>query len=360
MVAIFDSVEAAPGGGGAAEPPPSPVPTGPSHTNRWTVARVAFLLVPVFGIWFAAASLLPSPVGVLVPAAPYLLLALGGSAVVLAYGLLRPGDAPRFSAADRPALVVGVAAGLGIAGLVGLVGTSVLGCPSLPPATEIAGVGNSTWETGPLPSWQENGRPVVFFYGATWCPYCSASSWVIWKALDGFGSVVGVIPSYSYGPPEQSTYTPELVLASASLVGENGHPPAVAFQATEYNGSRDQVVLPPANCEQKAYLAAYDSCSHCGIPFLVVGGRYVHIGTLADPRELAPWNRTNDPTGATFVESSVASENGTPWTVVQAPVWWMMAVIAEEVGAPVATLASEYGWSTATQDAVAADVSSLS
>src|SRR5208282_1828723 len=55
---------------------------GPSKQDRekaerkWTLARIGYLLVPIFGIWFALAYLVPSPVGLVLPAIPYLALVL--------------------------------------------------------------------------------------------------------------------------------------------------------------------------------------------------------------------------------------------------------------------------------------------
>ena len=334
----------------AAYDPPAPSDARRTAARRWTVARVGYLLVPFAGAWFTAAYLLPSPVGVLVPAVPYLALALAGAAIVLVYGLLRSQGRPRWSRAYRGTVAVGGAAGLVVAGLLGLSWGVVLGCPVLPPAsTERPSPGG--WLRVSAAPWKDGGLPVVYFFGATWCPYCSASSWAVLKALSEFGTVSGGSPTYSYGPPEPYAYTPEVDLSTVHLSSR-----AVAFEVSEYDGGTDGETPATSNCVQRAYVTAYDTCTDCGIPFLVVGGQYVHIGSLYDPGNLAPWNRTNDPAGAAYVESSVLSENGTPWRVVQTEAWWVMALLVDAMGQPVPPLALANHWSVATTSSVWADV----
>ena len=338
-------------------------PKGPRKEEaerRWTLTRITYLLAPAVGIWFLLAYVAPSPVGILVPAIPYLALVFAAVAVILVYVLYRHTEGRRWSAPLRKAVVYGVVLGLVVAGGIGLVGALIFGCPYLPPASSLTPTGGSGWNTGPLPAWQTNGAPVTFFYGATWCPYCSASSWTIYKALTEYGTVTGVSLYHSYiGNGEPYPGTPEIVLSNAQLSSKNGHGPAVDFQVTEYNGGVDGTYAATATCTQQAYVSSYAS----GIPFLVVNGQYIHLGTLIDPQALAPWNYSNSGntlSGASSVQSSVVSESGTPWSIVQDQAWWIMAFIAKSIGTPVATLASEYGWSASTTANVENYTASLS
>jgi len=326
----------------------------PAPGSGWTLARIGLLTVPLFGIWSALAYLIPSPIGILVPAVPYLVLVLAGAALLLAYGLWRVRGARRWSRSYSKTVAVGVAGGLVVAGLVGLSGGLLLGCPYLPASSRLGASGEG-WSTVPASPWKEGGVPVLFFYGATWCPYCSASSWAVWKALTEFGTVSGNATGYSFPYPEPYAYTPEMVLANTHLSSGS-----IAFQVVEYDGGTDGQLSPTANCVQQAYLSAYDQCSGCGIPFLVVDGQYLHIGSLYLPSGLAPWNRTNNATGAAFVERSVLSESGPPWTLVQGQAWWIMGLLSRSTGQSVPHLAATYGWSAATEKAVWADVNQTS
>ncbi|MGA8543601.1 MAG: DUF929 family protein [Thermoplasmata archaeon] len=321
--------------------------------RKWSLPRIGYLLVPVVGIWFAIAYLLPSPVGVLVPAVPYLALALVAVAFLLLFGLLRTTQA-RWSKAYRKSLVTGVVLGLVLSGVIALGGALLFDCPVLPPASTARGEPDPGWTAVTVSPWKEGGQPVVYFYGATWCPYCSASSWAIWKALTEFGTVTGTYTSYSYGPPEQITYIPEMVLANAHLASST-----VNFQVSEYVAGSDGVVPGTSSCIQQAYVTAYSGSE---IPFLVVNGQYLHSGiSIIPPTNLESW-AGGAHGGAPAVQSAVASENtsaDSPWLQIETQAWWLMAFMVESCAVSVGQLASEYHWSSATQAAVTTDVQQI-
>jgi hypothetical protein len=326
--------------------------------QKWTLARLGYLLVPVVGLWLALAFVAPSPVGLLVPWFPYLALVFAGVVLILLYALLRRTGA-RWSAVYRRTVVAGVVVGLVFAGGVGLAGALIFGCPYLPPSSSLSTYGGSGWSAVPASSWQGGGAPVVFFYGATWCPYCSASSWAIYKALSEFATVSNTPLSHSYiGNGEPYPGTPEVVLAAATLGPRNGHGPAIDFQVAEYNGGVDGTLPTTASCYQSAYVTAYAT----GIPFVVINGQVLHLGTLIDPQDLSTWNyATAGTSGPTTVMNSITSESGAPWSVVQGQAWWMMAYIAKYLGWTTTTIStyggsSYYGWSSATLSAVTGDL----
>ncbi len=329
--------------------------TKEERESRWTLTRIGYLAVPVAAVWFLLAYAAPSPVGILVPAIPYLGLVLAGVAFILVYALWRKTEGARWSAVYRRTVIGGVVLGLVVGGAIGVAGAVAFGCPYLPPSSTFSSESSSGWSTGPLPTWHASGAPVLFFYGATWCPYCSASSWALYKALTGFGSVSDVVTGHS---SLQDVYggTPEIILADVSVGAKNGHPAAVDFQVAEDTSGVRGNVPSTASCYQQAYVTAYSGGS---IPFVVINGNVVHVGALVDPVALEPWNETNDLTGAATVLTDVQNENGTPWAAVQSQAWWMMAFIARAIGTPVSTLASEYGWTSATQAAVNSDLSGL-
>jgi thiol-disulfide isomerase/thioredoxin len=323
--------------------------------KRWTLLRVGYLAVPLVAVWFALAYVAPSPVGLLVPAIPYLGLALAAVAFLLIYALWRTRER-RWTPILRSAVVGGVVLGLVFAGLVGLVGALVFGCPYLPPASAVGSEPGGWHGGGGLPNWQSDGKPVVYFFGATWCPYCSASSWAVLKALTEYGSVSGVSTSYSSNTDVYPA-TPEAVLSN---VQQTGSP--VAFQVSEYTGSVDGQAPATSSCYQLAYVTAYSGGS---IPFLVIGGKYVHGGTsLVDPANLTNWNYASDHSGAPTVKADVLGETGQPWFVVQDQAWWVMGYIARCLGVDsasgVTALGNTYGWSAADKAAVGANITQIS
>jgi hypothetical protein len=327
--------------------------------GAWSLLRVGYLLTAAVGVWALLAYAAPSPVGLLLPAIPYLLLLLGVSAFPLVFSLWRATGRARWSALYRNAAVGGVVVGLVVAGTISLVGVLLFGCPYLPPASSEAPVpGSPGWEKVPAAAWTEGGVPVVYFYGAVWCPFCSASSWAVWKALNEFGTTFGNHTSYSYGPPEPYAYTPEMVLAHTQMGPLGGRAPAIDLQVSEYDGPQDGVFPSASSCYQAAYASAYSGGS---IPFVVIGGQYLHaMTTLVDPTTVAAWEDGANG-GASAVLASVAHEQGSPWTdvgasTIQNQCCWIMALVVRAVGSSVPSLSTDYHWSPAVTSEVWADL----
>jgi hypothetical protein len=316
--------------------------------RRWTLARIGFLLTPIFGIWFVIALLVPSPVGLVLPAIPYLALALAVGAFLLVFGLWRA-SGPKWSKVLRSTLVTGVVLGLVISAIIALGGVLFFGCPYLPSAS--SGTSQQQgWISVSVSPWQDGGRPVVYFYGATWCPYCSASSWAVYKAISEFGSVSNVQLSYS-AAGDVYPQTPEVVLDGLQVASSS-----VALQVSEDSSGVDGNFPAASGCVQQAYVTAYSGGS---IPFLVVNGQYVHGGsTLINPQGLTTWAGGANG-GASTVQSQVANENGPAWNAVSGQAWLTMAFIAKATGQPVSQLASQYHWSSTTAAQVGADVAAI-
>jgi hypothetical protein len=321
--------------------------------RRWSFARIGYLAVPLVGVWTAVAFLAPSPVGLILPWFPDLLIVLAAVAFVLIYGLLR--SMRRWTRVYRNTIIGGLVLGLLFTGVVALAGILIFGCPYLPPAASLANQPGPGWKWAPVAPWQQDGKVVVYFYGASWCPYCSASSWAIWKALTEYGTVSGASLSFS-SLTDVYAGTPEVVLANAGISSST-----VDFQVSEDTSGVDGTFPTTSSCYQAAYFTAYSGSS---IPFLVVNGQAVHGGSsIINPPELA--NFTYAATGGhgnAWVQQNVSSENtnpGSPWLAIQSQAWWIMAYIAKASGQTVTSLASTYHWSTATTSAVTSDVSQI-
>ncbi len=306
--------------------------------RKWTLPRIGFLLVPVVGIWFVIAYLAPSPVGLILPAIPWLALALAVVAFLLLYGLLR--SEKKWSPVFRTTLISGVVLGLVVSGLIGITAALAFGCPYLPPQSLLSSEpGGDGWTKAPVSPWQEGGAPVVFFYGATWCPYCSASSWAVWKALTEFGTVTGAVTSYSSSSDVYPS-TPEMVLGGISLSSST-----ISWQVTEDQSGVDGTFPTTTNCYQNAYVTAYSGSS---IPFLVINGQYVHGGSsIINPEQLSGWAAGKNG-GASSVQYQISTENGSAWSVIQDQAWWIMAFLTKSAGATPSSLASQYHWSSST------------
>jgi hypothetical protein len=310
--------------------------------RRWTLPRIGYLLLPIFAIWFTVAYLAPSPVGLVLPAIPYLALGLVVAAFLLLFGLIRSSGA-RWSKAYRTTLVTGVVLGLLVSGVIALGGILFFGCPYLPPAASGTTQPAPGWISVSASPWQDGGRPVVYFFAATWCPFCSASSWVVWKALNGFGLVSGTTTMYS-----AENNVPEIVLANAQVSSST-----IAFVVNEDTSGVTQNFPSTTNCVEQAYVSAYSGSS---IPFLVINGQYVHGGSsLVQAGQVSSFSTAQ-------MEQQVSVENGTAWTIVQGQTWWMMAFMAKSAGATPGNLAQQpyySGWSVSTKASVASDLAQI-
>ncbi len=318
--------------------------------RKWTLARIGYLVVPLVGVWALVAYLAPSPVGLVLAAIPYVALLFAIAAVVLIYGLLR--SARRWNKVFRSTLIGGLVLGLVFTGIVALAGVLVFGCPYLPPAAALGSQPGPGWAYAGVSPWQEGGMPVLYFYGATWCPYCSASSWALYKALTEFGTLTGQYTGFS-SLSDVYPGTPEMVLANAQFTSSN-----ISFVVNEDLSGVDGTFPGTSNCYESAYVAAYSGSS---IPFVAINGQYIHGGSsLIDPNDLTTYNDANTGgAGAGTVQSQVHSESGSAWSVISPQAYWIMAYLVKSTGAPVGYLAKQYGWSSATQSGVQADLSQI-
>ena len=325
---------------------PAPEAAAPSKEERekeerkWTLPRIGYLLVPIFGIWFAIAYIVPSPVGLILPAIPYLALLLVLVAFLLLFGLFRSTKA-RWSKVYRTTLVAGIVLGLVVSGVIALGGILFFGCPVLPSASSGTTEPAPGWISVSVSPWHQNSLPVVYFYGATWCPYCSASSWVIWKSLSGFGTVSGAGVTSSSEDSIQ-----EIDLANAQYSSSY-----VTFVVSEDTSQVSGNFPTTSNCVEQAYVSAYSGSS---IPFVAVNGQYIHGGSSL----ISPPNQFGSETPSQVL-TQVQTESGLAWSVVQGQTWWMMAFMAKSAGATSANLAQQpyySGWSTATQGSVLSDL----
>lgn len=233
--------------------------------------------LPLFGLVFLLGGIVWSlvayvytPIALVVPLVPDIVLVAAAGAVLLAVPLVIWGTG-EVRHVWKKGLAFGLAAGLALSGL------SIVAIPSGVPVLSHSGTGEpQSWSRYPNPEWQSNGLPVVFFYGSEGCPYCSASSWAISYALEAFGTLQG--QSYSTSDPNDVyPNTPEVALAGSTLASS-----AVAWDVEE--SPSNQNTQPPALLTpiEKDYVAAYSQ----GIPFVVVGGFFVHGGTLVNPATL--------------------------------------------------------------------------
>ncbi len=181
------------------------------------------------------------------------------------------------------------------------------------PVSTLDAVGSGTGVTPPtaLPSGTapltEGGRPEVLYIGAEYCPFCAAQRWPLIVALSRFGSFQGLgatasSPSDSF--PNTQTFSFHGATFTSDLLSFSG-----VETATNTGAPLDQ----PTAAEQ-ALFQQYDAAPYTtapgSIPFLLIGNRYVSIGSEIDPGTLQGMTRDQIVAALSDPNSSVARTIG--------------------------------------------------
>jgi hypothetical protein len=193
------------------------------------------------------------------------------------------------------------------------------------PPTTLAKVGDG--DIKPLtriqgPPLRAGGKPLVLYVGGEFCPFCAAERWPLINALSRFGKLQGLgftTSSSSDVYPDTPTFT---------FNGATYTSPTVALQALEVR-DRDgnQLELPTAT--QQALIAKYDAppyvSSNGGIPFLLIGGRYVLSGSQFSPQLLAGLSQAD-------IAERIANASTTESRSVLGSANWLTAAICDVNG----------------------------
>jgi hypothetical protein len=137
-----------------------------------------------------------------------------------------------------------------------------------------------------------DGKPVVTYIGAEYCPYCAAQRWAMIVALSRFGTFSGLTTVHSASRdvyPNTPTFT---------FHGSHYTSKYVSFAPVEEttnvpNGASSYTPLDKPTAAQQALASKYDSQG--SIPFIDFGNKYVEVGNLAGygPQDLSgkSWNQ---------------------------------------------------------------------
>lgn len=147
------------------------------------------------------------------------------------------------------------------------------------PASELDQVGNGSvsniiQRANGQPPLTASGKPVVFYYGAEFCPYCAAERWPLIIALSRFGTFSGLKATMSSSTdvyPDTQTFT----FTSATYTSSY-----VVFQEVEAS-DRNQNPLQTPSPDQQKLLTQFDPSG--GIPFIDFGNRYLVVKVSYQP-----------------------------------------------------------------------------
>lgn len=139
------------------------------------------------------------------------------------------------------------------------------------------------------------GRPVVFYAGGEFCPFCAAQRWPLAVALSRFGrfsklsatqsSATDVYPNTQTLSFHGSTYSsPYIDFVPVEMYSNQPGPTAGTFAILDKPTQDEQTVI--SQYDKPPY-----SSSSGGIPFIDFGGRYVIEGSMFSPQVLQGLSR---------------------------------------------------------------------
>jgi hypothetical protein len=160
---------------------------------------------------------------------------------------------------------------------------------ALDAATPDAGVSPPVRIADGEPPLTQDGKPRVLYVGAEYCPYCAAQRWPLIVALSRFGTFDGLGVTSS-SAADAYPNTPTFTFHGATYTS-----PYLAFTAVETADNTGAPLETPTS-DQQALFQRFDgppyASSSGAIPFLLLGNRYVQIGSSYQPDALAGMSRT--------------------------------------------------------------------
>jgi hypothetical protein len=141
------------------------------------------------------------------------------------------------------------------------------------------------------PALVRDGKPLVVYIGAEYCPFCASQRWGIVVALARFGTFSGLSASRS-ASDDVYPDTPTVSFHGAGYTSAY-----LAFEGVETHrntrAGSGYAVLDPLTDQHRQLLATYNRPPHVearsagSIPFVDFGNRYLHSGASFSPDLLA-------------------------------------------------------------------------
>lgn len=123
---------------------------------------------------------------------------------------------------------------------------------------------------------KRDGKLFVFFMGAEYCPYCAAERWAIVRALQKFGQWSGLNQTMSAARDEQFLNLPTYDFTEATYTSTH-----IEFVSRETKDREFKPLQKLLKAEEKL-LHKYNPKKE--IPFLLIGGRFMQIGSGFTPK----------------------------------------------------------------------------
>ena len=161
------------------------------------------------------------------------------------------------------------------------------------------------------PANTQDGKPVVLYIGAEFCPFCATQRWPVIVALSRFGSFTNLQGMESAGGGESYPKTQTFTFHGATYTSD-----LLKLQAVETNTNQPSLTglgytsLDQPTAAQQALLVRYDRAPYTdeagAIPFLLIGNRFVSVGASYDPALLQGKSRDQIAAALSDPTSSIA------------------------------------------------------
>lgn len=141
--------------------------------------------------------------------------------------------------------------------------------------------GTSSTPSTPLAEWTSGGKPVIFYAGAEYCPYCAASRWGLITALARFGTFSG-LEYMASSPIDVYPLTPTFTFVHATYTSNYIDFIPVELYSYVYSSKIGyyETLETPNSTEE----TALTRLGNGGIPFVDLANEYVWPGgTLVSP-----------------------------------------------------------------------------
>jgi uncharacterized protein DUF929 len=130
------------------------------------------------------------------------------------------------------------------------------------------------------PAVEQDGKPVLLYVGAEYCPFCAVERWPVVVALSRFGTFTGLESTTSGPPPETLPNTPTVTFHGSTYTSDY-----LVFSSVE-TADRGGSALGTPTAFQQQLFDTYNVDSVTGssgaIPFVMVGNRYAWAGSQYD------------------------------------------------------------------------------
>jgi hypothetical protein len=168
-------------------------------------------------------------------------------------------------------------------------------------ATDTVGSGGGAVSAKPsavtakgVTAWTSGGKPVMYYEGAEYCPYCAATRWSMIVALSRFGTFSGLQTMKSAaangaGDAEPDPNTPTWTFLNSSYTSNylTFSPEEVYTNIPDSSTGEYTTLQTPTSTENANVSKVNGGSSTISFPFIDYGNKYTSSGSVYDPGVLA-------------------------------------------------------------------------